>query len=209
MCFPVCLHIKEKKCVVVGGGRVAERKAKSLLDYGGYVTVISPEITGSLSELAEEGALEHLARSFESGDLRDAFVAIGATDDRETNLKISEEASRLGILVNIVDEPELCSFVVPSVLRRGDFQVAVTTSGKVPILARKVKEHLEIEFGPEYGSYTALLEGVREGLRNEISQPEVRSKLLEKSLEMGLLESIRRGEAVSAAEVVDSLLERI
>jgi precorrin-2 dehydrogenase/sirohydrochlorin ferrochelatase len=141
--------------------------------------------------------------------LRDAFVAVGATDDKKTNLKVSEEASRLGILVNIVDEPDLCSFFVPSVLRRGDFQVAVTTSGKVPILARKIREHLEIEFGPEYGPYTALLEGVREGLRSEISQPEVRSRLLEEALEMGLLESIRQGEAVSATEVVDSLLERI
>jgi siroheme synthase-like protein len=203
------LDVKGRKCVVVGGGQVAERKVKPLLDYEAEVRIISPEITEYLCELVEKGALEHLARSFESGDLRDTFLAIAATDDRDTNLKVSEEASRRGILVNVVDEPGLCTFFVPSVLRRGDFQVGVTTSGKAPILSRKVREDLEGQFGPEYGTYTAVLGAIRERLKSKVAEPELRSRLLEEALEIGLLESVKQGKEVSVPEVVDSLLEQI
>lgn len=209
MCYPICLDVKGRKCVVVGGGKVAERKVQSLLDCEAKILIISPEVSTGLAELAKKGAVEHLRRRFQSGDLQDAFLAIAASDEKETNLCVHQEAAGKKVLVNVADQPELCNFFLPSVLRRGDFQIAVSTAGKAPGLARRVREQLELEFGPEYGSYTEVLGMVRKSLRAKVAEPGARGRLLEKALEMDLLDSLRKGKEVSASEVVESLLDQV
>ena len=133
--YPIFLDIKDKPCVVVGGVTVALRKVTMLLDHEAQVTVISPQLCSELETLAE-GNVTVIRREYQSGDLEDAFVVVAATDDQETNEQIATDASKKGMLINVVDVPALSNFIVPSYLRRGDLTVAVSTNGKSPALSR-------------------------------------------------------------------------
>jgi precorrin-2 dehydrogenase/sirohydrochlorin ferrochelatase len=159
--FPAFLDLKRRLCVVVGGGRVAERKVRSLLKAGALVKVISPQITPSLSRLELRGKIVHHPRFFRSGDLRGVFLCIAATDDRAINGGVSRQALRLKVPVNIVDDPAHSSFVVPSLVERGDLLVAISTSGQSPALAKLLRQKLQKEIGPEYSSLLKLLGAVR------------------------------------------------
>ncbi len=159
--FPAFLDLQNKLCVVVGGGRVAERKVQSLLKSGAEVKVISPKITKTLARLQERGKIRHQSRSFRLGDLRGAFLAFAATDDRTTNERVFGQASRHRIPVNVADDPPHCSFIVPSVMERGDLLLAISTSGKSPALAKLLRQRLQKEIGPEYDFFLKLLVDVR------------------------------------------------
>ena len=141
--YPVFLILKNKSCLVVGGGAVAERKIKSLLEAEAVVTLVSPTGTDQIQQLAASGELEWFERSFREDDLDEVFLVVAATNSKMTNKAIFEASERRNIPVNAVDEPEHCSFFVPARIIRGDLQVAVSTSGKAPYFARKLKEHLE------------------------------------------------------------------
>ncbi|CAN5159872.1 hypothetical protein BH18ACT10_BH18ACT10_10420 [soil metagenome] len=144
--YPVFMDLESRRCVVVGGGEVANRKARKLLQARAGVVVISPEIKPEL----ESVAVEILRRPFEAGDLEGAFLAFAATDSREVNAAVAREADDKGIPVNVVDLPSEGSFAVPSVLRRGRMQVAVSTGGASPSLARSIRGELEGIFGPDW-----------------------------------------------------------
>jgi len=133
--YPVFLDLKERLCVVVGGGRVAERKIKTLLRTGARVKVISPRLTASLARLKKRKRIFYLSRTYRRGDLRGAFLAIGATDDRFINERIFGDAAAGRIPVNVVDDPAHSSFIVPSIVQKKDLLVAISTSGKSPALA--------------------------------------------------------------------------
>jgi precorrin-2 dehydrogenase / sirohydrochlorin ferrochelatase len=159
--FPVFLDLKEKRCIVVGGGAVAERKVKNLLKAGARVKVISPELTAPLSRLREKEKISHLPRSYRKNDLRGAFLAIAATNDRTINERVFREATASRIPVNVVDDPAHSSFIVPSIVQKKDLLVAVSTSGRSPALARLLRQKLEREIGPEYPRFLKLLGKVR------------------------------------------------
>jgi precorrin-2 dehydrogenase/sirohydrochlorin ferrochelatase len=159
--FPVFLDLKGKLCVVVGGGQVAERKVLSLLKAGASVRVIGPELTKSLARLWEDGRIDHRSRPFRSGDLRQAFLSIAATDDRATNELVFRQAANQKIPVNVVDDPEHSSFIVPSLVDRGDLLLAISTSGQSPALARALRRKLQKDIGPEYASWVKLLGALR------------------------------------------------
>jgi precorrin-2 dehydrogenase/sirohydrochlorin ferrochelatase len=159
--FPVFLDLKEKRCIVVGGGSVAERKVKNLLKAGARVVVISPELTVLLSRLREEEKIIHLPRPYRKKDLKGALLAIAATDDRAVNERIFREAAASRIPVNVVDDPAHSSFIVPSIVQKKDLLVAISTSGRSPALARLLRQKLEREIGPEYPRFLKLLEKVR------------------------------------------------
>ena len=159
--FPALLDLQGRLCVVVGGGRVAERKIRSLLKAGALVRVISPEITEPLFRLERKGGIVHHPRSFRSGDLHGAFLSIAATDDRATNERVSRQALRLRIPVNVVDDPAHSSFIVPSLVKQGDLLVAISTSGQSPALAKLLRQKLQKEIGPEYSFLLRLLGAVR------------------------------------------------
>jgi siroheme synthase-like protein len=165
--YPVFLNIRGRKCVVVGGGQVAWRKAKGLLERGADVEVISPHLGLELNALAEARAINVLRRHYQAGDLRGAFVAIAATSDGDTNREMVKEARRGGVLVNVVDDPENSDFIVPSCLQRGSMTIAIATAGKSPALARKIRTKLEKDFGEEYTALVNLIGEVRTELKRQ------------------------------------------
>ncbi len=195
--YPIMLDVKGKRCVVIGGGPVALRKAQSLLECGAAVEVISPELCSELEELAANGSVKAVRRPYRRGDLRGAALVIAAADDGEVNRSVSQEASESGILVNVVDVPGLSSFIVPSSLRRGDMTLSVSTNGKSPALARRIRAELEESIGEEYSLLASLAEEVRSELKQDgVTVPaEAWQQALDLDTLLGLLRSGRREEA--------------
>jgi precorrin-2 dehydrogenase / sirohydrochlorin ferrochelatase len=159
--FPIFLDLQQKNCVVVGGGRVAERKVLNLLRAGALITVISPQMSPALRRLEKKGKIQQRSRRFRSGDLKSAYLAIAATDNREINERVYYEASALRIPVNVVDDPSLCSFIAPAIISRGDILLAISTGGESPSLAKALRKKLEKEIGPEYIHLLKILGAVR------------------------------------------------
>jgi siroheme synthase-like protein len=195
--YPVYLDIGGKRCVVVGGGEVALRKVGVLLEHGAEVNVVSPELCTGLRRLVEDGNATATLREFRRGDLDGAFVVVAATNDSGANEQVAKEASELGLLINVVDVPGLSNFIVPSYLRRGDVTVAVSTGGKSPALARRIRTELEKAFGEEYAALSLLVEEVRsESKRQNRSVPaETWQRALDLDTLLGLLRSGKRAEA--------------
>ncbi len=204
--YPVFLNVEGKKCVVVGGGQVAWRKVRVLLEHGADVEVISPDLCPELAKLAGSGEVHALTREYQAGDLKNAFVAIAATDSGDINQRVVVEARRSAVLVNVVDDAENSDFIVPSFLRRGDITVAVSTNGKSPALARKIRSRLEKEMGDEYASLASLVSEVR----GEIKQQGIKIDYTgwQEALDLGLfLELLRKGEKVKAKAILLSNLK--
>ncbi len=194
--YPIMMDLTDKPCLVVGGGKVALRKVKSLLEAGARVTLISPEID---KELAESG-IEILQRSFEPGDTLAFKLVFAATDSRELNARISEEAAGAGIPVNVVDDPELCSFIVPAVVRRSDLVISVSTGGKSPALAKKIRKELEEIYGREYSILVDLLGEIRELVKEKYDTQNDRERVFNKLLESGIDELLKQGKEREARE---------
>lgn len=201
--YPAFINIKNRLCLVIGGGKVAERKTLSLLKAGARVLIISPEITSRLKRLVKEGKIEYYPKAYQNGDLRGAFLCFSATNDRLVNRMIAEEARREGIPLNVIDEPELCDFIVPSVIRRGDLHIAISTSGKNPALAKHIRLKLERQFGDEYAHLLAILGAVRRKLLTERGNYKYNKNLFKYLIKSRLLEFIRRG----VEKDIDALLE--
>ena len=163
--YPIFLNIRGRKCVVVGGGQVALRKANALLKHGANVEVISADPCQELGKLAERREVHLLSRDYAQGDLVDALIAIAATDNGKTNEEVAAEARGRGILINVVDDPHRSDFIVPSYLSRGDVTIAVSTGGRSPALARKIRANLEKDFGTEYASLALVISEVRSELK--------------------------------------------
>jgi len=165
--YPVFLNINHKKCLVCGGGKVALRKVQSLLEHGAAVAVVSPSSCEELRALAASGEILLHSREYRAGDLKGASVVIAATDDRHANQTIADEARRHGCLVNAVDDADSSDFIVPACLKRGDMTIAISTSGRSPALARKLRARLETEFGGEYTDLVRLVGEVRAAIKTK------------------------------------------
>lgn len=155
--FPINLDINGRPCLVIGGGRVAERKVLGLLEYGAEVTVISPELTAMLAELRQKKEITVIARPYKNGDLAQAFLVIAATDDEKAQEEIHAEAEKDNILLNVADVPKWCNFILPATVRRGELSISISTSGNSPALARRLRQGMETQFGPEYEPLLELL----------------------------------------------------
>ncbi len=200
--YPVALKLEKKICLVVGGGAVAERKVFSLLKSGAKIRLVSKEITSRLHRLAEEGLVSYRQGEYRPSDLAGVFLAIGATSCRETNRRLAQDCRERNLFVNVVDDPELCTFYVPAVVARGSFQIAVSTGGKSPLLARKIREELEEKYGPEYGELTDLLGRLREKAKREIKDDEARQALFAGLLDDEVFSLIKKGLWKEAKERV-------
>ncbi len=159
--YPVFLDLKGRACVIVGGGEIAERKIAGLLECGAVITMVSPQVTPGIRAHADAGDIRWEAREYVDGDLKGAFLAIASTDDEDVNRAVHEEASREGIVLNVVDRTALCSFIAPAVVRRGEVTVALSTGGASPALARKLRETLEKSEVLEYASLAGVLSSAR------------------------------------------------
>lgn len=163
--YPIVMDLAGRAIVVIGGGRVAERRVEALLGAGAAVTVVSPALSPALRALATEGRIRHRARVYRTGDLAGAALAFVAVGDPEVGDAVGREAGQRRILLNVADDPARCDFVLPSVLRRGDLLVAVSTGGASPALARAVREELETRFPEDWAAWTALVAEVRREVR--------------------------------------------
>jgi uroporphyrin-III C-methyltransferase / precorrin-2 dehydrogenase / sirohydrochlorin ferrochelatase len=172
--FPAFLKLEGRRCLVVGAGRVAKSKIESLVRCGASVRVVAPEATEAVREAARAGKIVWEQRVFEASDMADVFLVVAATSSRELHQEIYEHAQRAGTLCNAVDEPERCDFYYPAVVRRGPLQIAVSTSGRAPVLAQKIREELEERFGPEYGPWTEEIGLARDELLANGASPEER-----------------------------------
>ncbi len=204
--YPISLNVQGKKCLVVGGGNVALRKVQALIEHGADVEIVSPNFCPELTELEKEKAVRAIHRNYKPEDLEDAFIAIAATDDINTNEKVAAEARRLGILVNVVDDPNNSNFIAPSYFRRGDIIVAISTSGKSPALARKIRSELENNFQAEYAQLALVADEVRSELKQQ--GVTVSNDSWQKALNLdSLIELLRRGKKQQAKEIMLSKLK--
>jgi precorrin-2 dehydrogenase/sirohydrochlorin ferrochelatase len=192
--YPVCLDIQARACLVVGGGQVGTRKVKTLLACGARVTVVSPQITETLKDLVDHGQIIWKPRAYRSTDQQGAFLVIGATDEEALNHKIQEDAEGDGRLCNIADQPRRCNFVLPSIVRRGDLMIAISTAGKSPAFAKFLRRQLQAQFGPEYGIFLDLMGAVRQRLLAKKHAPEAHKPIFEQLINQGLLELIRQDD---------------
>ena len=203
--YPMFLNISRKKCVVVGGGQVARRKVRVLLEHGASVEVISPDPCPELNKLVETGEVKVLRRRYQAGDLQGAFLAIAATDNSDINQQVIKEARGKAVLVNAVDDAENSDFIVPSYLRRGDMTIAVSTAGRSPALARKIRARLEKELGDEYASLVNLIGEVRAEARRQGIK--VRGDDWQEALDLDLMIGLLKKGDVEKARA--SLLENL
>jgi precorrin-2 dehydrogenase/sirohydrochlorin ferrochelatase len=199
--YPIFLNISGRKCVVVGGGQVALRKVRGLLEGGANVEVIGPDLCPELDEFAGDGEIKVLRRPYQNGALRGAFVAIAASDDNNVNREVMKEARSGGILVNLVDSTQDSDFITTSCLRRGNITIAVSTAGSTPALARKIRSILENAFGEEYAQLAALVEEVRDEFIQQ--QIKVNSDGWQKALDLDLMiDLLKKGEREKARSVL-------
>ena len=199
--YPIFLNINNKRCVVIGGGQVALRKVKTLLEYGARIDVISPALCPELIVLAGNRQARVSSRHYQPRDLAKAFLVIAATDNRETNYQIAQEARRQAVLVNVVDDAENSDFILSATVRRGDITIAISTAGRSPALARKIRTQLEQDFGEEYAVLAQLIGEVR----RELKQQSVRidKETWQDALELNLLTSlVKQGQTEKVRDLL-------
>jgi len=203
--YPIYLDLKDRNCLVVGGGSVGARKVNTLLECGASVTVVSPTVTEPLRVLSQNNSILFKQREYQSVDLTDMILVIGATDDRTLNYRIYEEATALNILCNIADQPDICHFILPAVVNRGDLIIAVSTSGNSPAFAKQLRKDLEAQFGPEYDVFLRLMGQIRKKLLKDHHEPEAHKPLFEKLISEGLLNFVKNEDEKN----IDALLKSV
>ena len=191
--YPINLDIRDRPCLVVGGGTVAARKVRSLLACGARVTVVSPRLAPALQRLAAGGRIAWQPRPYRADDLGGALIVVAATDQPGVNQGVADEARRLKILCNVIDRPAAGNFIVPSVVRRGDLTLTVSTAGQSPALAKHVRKDLEARFGNEYEGFLRLLGAVRQRLLSTGRDP-ARQHVFERLVHSDLLAAMGRGQ---------------
>ena len=165
--YPVFLNLTGRRCVIIGGGQVAEGKVSKLLDSGAKIIVISPNATQGIRDYADCGQIEYNLRKYQEGDLNGAFLVVAATNDRVVNQEIFEEAEKSGILLNAVDDMPRCSFIAPSIVEKGPITVAISTGGASPALARKLREKLEVSPALDWADATNMLSHARQIIKDK------------------------------------------
>jgi siroheme synthase-like protein len=191
--YPAILMLDGRLGVVIGGGAVGERKVRTLLDAGAKVRVITPVATPRLQKLADEGRIELSVRPYRRGDIKGAAVVIASTDERTVNQAIYEEALDEGVPVNVVDDPPHCTFIAPSIVRRGDLMIAISTGGTNPAMAVRIRERLEKEFGPEYEAYFDLIKRLKAEVDQANTQQD-RADAWYRVVDSNVLDLVRAGK---------------
>ena len=204
--YPIFAIIEDRPCLVVGGGRVGERKVQDLREAGGRVTVVSQGLSAVLEELAQAGQIRYLNEEFTPEHLQGMVLVMAATDDPRVNARVSAAAREQGIWVNVADHPEFCTFIVPAQVRRGDLTLAIGTGGTSPALARKLRKDLQQRFGPEYRPYLALLKGVRVRLLSERRGHPENAALFHRLVDSPLLAAVARGDRSVVVAVLREVL---
>jgi len=206
--YPVLLDLSGKKTVVLGGGRVGQRKIETLLEYGASVYVIARDMTPELQDLLLKGEIKLLGHEFDESFVKDAFLIVIATNDRDLNKRVSAFAKESNILVNTVDQPEECSFIVPSIIKKGDLIVAVSTSGKSPALAKMIREELEHRFGIEYRYFLNMMGKLRKELISSGKSETERTRIFHDLVDSLILKLMAAEDIAAIAVELGDILDK-
>jgi len=204
--YPITLKVEGQKAVVVGGGSVAERKVAGLLEAGAKVTVVAPEVCPALRRRISVGECQHRWGNYEARDLEGALLVIGATDNAEVNAQVARDARDRGLLVNIADQPHLCSFFVPASVTRGDLTISIGTAGKSPALASRLRQDLEKCYGPEYGVLLDLLGDLRPQVQALFERESERQAVWQELLASEALKLVAAGRIEEARRVAEDVI---
>jgi precorrin-2 dehydrogenase/sirohydrochlorin ferrochelatase len=205
--YPInIVGLADRRCIVVGGGEVAQRKVESLLEAGAErVVVISPHLTRKLRALLQAKRVEHRPRGYQQGDLEGAFVVIAATDDPDVNREVWQEAQEKGLLINVVDDPHRCNFFVPSVVRQGDLTISICTGGQDPALSARLRQELEPRFGREYADFLEIAGALRDRVGKGLTG-QARSRFWNALADSGILPLLRDGKRQEAERLANDIL---
>lgn len=204
--YPVILNLEGRKCVIAGGGQVAARKARSLVDAGAQVVIVSPEIGEETRSLVDAGRAQWIEDTFSPFRLDGAALAIAATGSGKVNESVYECAVANGVPVNVVDRPELCTFIVPSVVRRGDLILAISTSGKSPAVSKRVRMELEKTFGDEWAVFLEIMGDARQRAARLIPEQKAREEAYGRLAESALFDRVKSGDIDGARKLVTEIL---
>ncbi len=204
--YPVFVQLEGKKVVVVGGGNVAYRKVLALMECGAAIHLAGRELTPDLKQMVDNDDIHFLGQEFKDEYLHNAFMIIAATDDKDLNHHISTCAREKRVLVNAVDQPPDCDFIVPSILKRGDLQIAISTSGKSPALARRIRKSLEAQFGQEYETFLAMMGRLRKEILSLGLPQKENSRIFQKIVDSDLLENVSDGFSLRMDEYLKNIL---
>ncbi|HOQ08810.1 MAG TPA: bifunctional precorrin-2 dehydrogenase/sirohydrochlorin ferrochelatase [Syntrophomonadaceae bacterium] len=191
--FPIFVSLENKRCLVVGGGKVAERKVENLLEYPVQIDLVSPQATPKLQNWAAEGKVNWIARNFQLTDIQDAFLVFAATDDLQINREIARLCQKEGILVNAVDDPAYCDFFVPSIIRRNSLVLAISTEGKSPAYAKRLRRQMEEIITDAHGKFVDLLGEQREIVKETVPDIRIRQAIFEAMAGLDILDLITAG----------------
>ncbi len=202
--YIACLRLEGRRCLVVGGGGVALEKVEGLLACGARVALVAPEAVDALARLAEEGSISWERRKFDPRDLDASFIAIAATSDTEVNIEVYEQAERRAMLVNVVDVPPLCSFILPAIVRTGPLAIAISTAGASPALAKRMKREIGAQFGPPYARLAEILNDSRGWAKATLATYQDRKAFFESIVggDPDPVELLRQGDEQSVHELV-------
>lgn len=205
--FPIYLNLTGRRVVVIGGGEVAERKVESLLATHAAITVVSPQVSARLLLLATERRIDLQRRVFQTGDCAGATIVLSATDDPAISEAVFKDAQKAGALVNTADQPALCDFIMPAVVRRGDIAIAISTSGTSPGLAARLRQKIARMIGPEYERLTQLLAAARPQIRRRIPEPEERKALQFRILDSDIMSYLKANDMAGAEKRLREIIE--
>ena len=193
--FPLFLKLRGRKCLVVGAGKISEGKIAGLLAAGAKVTVVAPSATEKIQAWRRAKKIAWKKKPYATGDLRGPLLVVASTNSPKVHRRIFRDAQKLGVLCNIVDVPELCDFYYPSVVRRGELQIAISTAGASPSLAKRLRQQFEEQFGPEYAQWLRELRRKRKDIRAMKISLEEKNRLLEEiASPAAFQEFLRRGQ---------------
>ena len=204
--YIACLKLEGRKCLVVGGGDVGLEKVEGLLACNGQVTLVAPDAVDPLRELAAEGSIRWERRPYEPADLEGAFMAIAATSDTEVNIAIYEDAERRAMLVNVVDVPPLCNFILPAIIRTGPLAIAISTAGASPALAKRIRDQIAAEYGEPYARLAIMLNEVRGWAKGTLPTYQDRKLFFESIVngEPDPVELLRRGDEKAVRDLIQA-----
>lgn len=200
--YPIYLDIEGRDVVIIGGGNVCARKAETMMNYGACVTIVSPEFTDEIEGWARDGCLALRRKRYESSDLDGANIVIASTDEQSVNEQVAADCRARRIPVNVVDVTHLCEFIVPAIIEKNGIQIAVSTGGKSPALARTLKEDLQRLVGPEYSEINDLLGSLRDSAKAVLPTDVDRKRFFDGIIAKGVLQMLREGRAHDAYETI-------
>ena len=204
--LPIFLAVSGRECVVVGGGEVAVRRVESLLEAAAHVTVVSPHLSSAMEAIVARGLVIHLDRRYQRGDITGSALVYAATDDSKLHRELASEARALGIPINVADVPELCTFIAPAVVKRGELQIAISTSGASPAFAARLRRTLEQQFGAEYALTLEVLRAARRRLHADEIDPADRMRRLKDLANSELPDAIGACDVAAIERILEAHL---